>query len=193
MPAWLTLTDHGDRTATLHGTPPTQGSYPVVLQVTDGMASATQAFTITVSASPVTPTADLSITQAFQWTSSTSGVFTLTVSNLGPDPAPGAVVSDTFPVSFGSVTWTCAGAGGATCTPSGTGNLYDTLASFPAGGVVTYTVTVGVIPLGNWTNTGVVFAPLGITDPDAANNRATFKIEQIFLPVTFRQFMPPGP
>ena len=50
-PGWLTLTDNGDGTATLTGIP-TQtdtGDHPVVLQVSDGAATTTQPFTITVS------------------------------------------------------------------------------------------------------------------------------------------------
>ncbi len=53
LPAWLTLTDNGDGTATLAGTPDTPGAYPVVLQVSDRFgAFAEQSFTITVSERP---------------------------------------------------------------------------------------------------------------------------------------------
>ncbi len=51
LPAWLTLTDHGDGTATLSGTPaPTDGSaHAITLTVTDsGGLTDTQTFTITV-------------------------------------------------------------------------------------------------------------------------------------------------
>ena len=54
-PAWLTLTDHGNGTATLSGTPTNAhiGSHPLTLQVTDsGGLTATQSFTITVMAKP---------------------------------------------------------------------------------------------------------------------------------------------
>jgi len=49
-PGWLALTDHGGGTAILSGTPDTAGEYAVVLQVSDGEARDTQAFTITVVA-----------------------------------------------------------------------------------------------------------------------------------------------
>jgi VCBS repeat-containing protein len=51
-PGWLTLADNGDGTATLTGTPTHTdiGDHPVVLQVSDGAATTTQPFTITVSA-----------------------------------------------------------------------------------------------------------------------------------------------
>jgi uncharacterized repeat protein (TIGR01451 family)/CSLREA domain-containing protein len=50
-PSWLTLTDNGNGTATLSGTPLNQhvGTHNVVLQVTDGSATAEQSFTITVA------------------------------------------------------------------------------------------------------------------------------------------------
>ncbi len=47
-PVWLTLTDNGNGTAALSGTPTTPGTYPVVLQVTDGTTSVQQSFSITV-------------------------------------------------------------------------------------------------------------------------------------------------
>lgn len=47
-PAWLTLTDHGNRSATFSGTPSLSGSFPVTLQVTDGIASTQQVFTLLV-------------------------------------------------------------------------------------------------------------------------------------------------
>jgi len=51
LPGWLTLTDHGDGTATLSGTPTSAdvGDHSVGLQVTDGIETVPQPFTITVS------------------------------------------------------------------------------------------------------------------------------------------------
>jgi hypothetical protein len=56
QPGWLTLTDHGDGTATLSGTPSASdiGQAPLVLQVQDKAGlSANQSSVITVSATPV--------------------------------------------------------------------------------------------------------------------------------------------
>ncbi len=52
LPAWLTLTDNGNRTATLTGTPSAAnvGPNPVTLVASDGVNSAQQSFTITVTA-----------------------------------------------------------------------------------------------------------------------------------------------
>ena len=57
VPAWLTLTDNGNGTATLSGTPstPDVGSHGVVLTVNDGTANVQQAFTITVGAGGPSP------------------------------------------------------------------------------------------------------------------------------------------
>jgi len=49
-PSWLTLTDNGDGTASLSGTPTVAGDYNVTLNVSDGIANEEQSFTITVAA-----------------------------------------------------------------------------------------------------------------------------------------------
>ena len=85
---------------------------------------------------------------------------------------PAATVADTFPASL-TCTWTCAGAGGGTCTLAGSGNISDTV-NLPAGSV-TYTVRCA-IPAGrhrHLSNTATVTAPGGVTDPTPGNNTAT--------------------
>jgi hypothetical protein len=60
-PAWLTLTDNGDGTATLTGTPPTGsgGSYSFTLHATNGFSpAASQLFTLSVDESPAITSAD---------------------------------------------------------------------------------------------------------------------------------------
>jgi hypothetical protein len=59
LPAWLTLTDNGDRTATLAGTPGAGdvGDHAISLTVSDGTAMDVQDFTIAVAAAPVGNTA----------------------------------------------------------------------------------------------------------------------------------------
>ncbi len=120
--------------------------------------------------------ADLAITKTDGVTSATPGgsvTYTITASNAGPSNATGATVADTFPASL-TCTWTCAGAGGGTCTASGSGNLNDT-ANLPSGGSVTYTAscTISAAATGTLSNTATVTAPAGTTDPNPGNNSAT--------------------
>jgi uncharacterized repeat protein (TIGR01451 family) len=122
------------------------------------------------------PQADLSITKTDGVTTAVPGgsvTYTITASNAGPSNAPGATVADTFPASL-TPTWTCAGAGGGTCTASGSGNINDTV-NLPAGGSVTYTVSASVsaAAAGTLSNTATVTTPGGVTDPTPGNNSAT--------------------
>ena len=55
LPNWLSLTDNGNNTASLSGTPTTGGTYNVVITVDDGNGGiATQSFDITVPFPPKT-------------------------------------------------------------------------------------------------------------------------------------------
>ena len=122
------------------------------------------------------PQADLAVTKTDGVTTATPGgsvTYTITASNAGPSNAPGATVADTFPASL-TATWTCVGAGGGTCTASGSGNIGGTV-NLPAGGSVTYTVsaTVSASATGTLSNTATVAAPAGVTDPTPGNNSAT--------------------
>jgi uncharacterized repeat protein (TIGR01451 family) len=124
----------------------------------------------------LTPQADLAITKTDGLTTATAGgsvTYTITASNSGPSNATGATVADTFPASL-TCTWTCAGAGGGTCTASGSGNIGDT-ANLPSGGSVTYTAscTISASATGTLSNTATVTAPAGVTDPTPGNNSAT--------------------
>jgi len=124
----------------------------------------------------LTPQADLGITKTDGVTTAIPGgsvTYTITASNPGPSAATGATVADTFPASL-SCSWTCVGAGGGTCTASGSGNINDTV-NLPAGGSVTYTVSCSISPAatGTLSNTATVAAPAGVTDPVPGNNSAT--------------------
>ncbi len=120
--------------------------------------------------------ADLSITKTDGVTSATPGgsvTYTITASNAGPSAATGATVTDTFPASL-TCTWTCVGAGGGTCTASGSGNINATV-NLPAGGSTTHTAscTISAAATGTLSNTATVAAPAGVTDPSPGNNSAT--------------------
>jgi uncharacterized repeat protein (TIGR01451 family) len=124
----------------------------------------------------LSPQANLGITKTDGVTSATPGgsvTYTITASNAGPSNAPGSTVADTFPAVL-SCTWTCVGAGGGTCTASGSGNIGDTV-NLPNGGSVTYTASCNISPLavGTLSNTATVAAGAGVTDPTPGNNSAT--------------------
>ncbi len=136
------------------------------------------------------PNADLVVTQSYQLNFLHDITFTLTVRNLGPNAAANAVVSDTFPAGNTTWTWSCVSSGGATCTANGSGNIGDTLASFPSGGVVTYTVHGNLANWSRWTNTVEVIPPAGITDAVPNNNRATVGRYEVFLMLIFKNATP---
>src|SRR5204863_384004 len=120
--------------------------------------------------------ADLAITKTDGVTTATPGrsvTYSITASNAGPSNAPGATVADTFPAAL-TCTWTCVGAGGGTCTASGSGNINNTV-NLPSGGSVTYTssCTISAAATGSLSNTATVAAPGGVTDPTPGNNGAT--------------------
>jgi uncharacterized repeat protein (TIGR01451 family) len=140
-----------------------------VTDPTPGNNSATDSDTLGASA-------DLSITKTDGATTAIPGgstTYTIVASNAGPSNAMGATVADSFPAAL-TCTWTCAGAGGGTCTASGSGNLNDTV-NLPSGGSVTYTAScaISAAATGTLSNTATVTAPAGVTDPTPGNNSAT--------------------
>lgn len=122
------------------------------------------------------PEADLAITKTDGVTEAVPGgsvTYTITASNDGPDPVTDAIVADTFPAACGSVSWTCVGAGGGTCTAGpAAGDINDNV-NLPVGGSVTYSATcdISASATGTLSNTATVNS--AITDPDPANNSAT--------------------
>jgi uncharacterized repeat protein (TIGR01451 family) len=126
----------------------------------------------------LTPEADLSITKTDGKTNviaGTSDTYTIVVTNLGPNPVSGAMVTDTFPADFTGATFTATATGGATgFTASGSGNLSETV-NLPVGGTITYVVTgtISASATGTLTNSATVAAPAGVTDSTASNNTAT--------------------
>ncbi|GEM_PF-1615567 len=96
LPSWLTLTDHGNGTATLTGTPSTAdlGANPVTLNASDGINPPTpQSFTINVTSAPALKKTFKSIAAQDGWVleatefSNTGGTLnaTATTFNLGDD------------------------------------------------------------------------------------------------------------
>ncbi len=125
----------------------------------------------------LTPTADLGITKTDGSASYSPGLpvtYTIVASNAGPSGVTGAMVADTLPAAIVGSTWTCSGAGGGACPASGSGDIAASV-NLPAGGSVTFLLTGTVAPAatGSLVNTATVGAPLGVTDPNPANNSAT--------------------
>ena len=91
----------------------------------------------------VAAAADLAITKTDGVITASPGgsaTYTITASNAGPSAA---TVADTLPASL-TCAWACVGAGGGTCTASGSGNINDTV-NLPPGASTTYTArcTIG--------------------------------------------------
>jgi len=118
--------------------------------------------------------ADVSITKTDGVTNATPGgsvTYTITASNAGPSNAPGSTIADTFQADL-TCTWTCAGAGGGTCTAAGSGNIAD-IANLPAGGSVTYTASCVVSGAASGTLINTATVASATTDPNPGNNSAT--------------------
>jgi uncharacterized repeat protein (TIGR01451 family) len=102
-------------------------------------------------------------------------VYTIEVSNTGPQAVSGAAVSDAFPAAFSGVTWTCSATSNSSCAAaSGSGNINMTV-NLRNGGRATFIVnaTVAANATGTLVNTASVTVPANTTDPNNSNNSAT--------------------
>lgn len=161
---------------------------------TDGNAGNSQ---VTSAPLPVViPAADLGISKGTNSTSAAPGdtvIYTITLTNFGPDAAPNATMTDTLPASllFQSIDtpagWNCttpaAGATGTiTCTTASFAanasvnfNLTTTVAS-GATGTITNTATGSHSGTdGNPTNSTVTTSPIPVTTPAAVADLAATK------------------
>lgn len=93
-------------------------------------------------------------------------VYTLTVTNTGPDTATDVSLTDTLPANIRFVS---AVANQGTC--SGTSTVNCALGSLASGGQITVTITLKPTRLGTLTNTAQVTA--AENDPDASDNSAS--------------------
>lgn len=137
---------------------------------------------------PVEFAVDLAVTKTDGSTIYTPGnnvAYTIVVSNNGPFGVQNAQVTDALPTGVTTASWTCGSAtGGATCgAASGTGAI-NTTANLPAGGSVTYSLSMFVPSTfsGNLVNAATVTAPTGSPDSNTANNSATDSDTQFPLP-----------
>lgn len=122
--------------------------------------------------------------------------YTLTANNLGPCAAPNAVIADTLPAQVVGASWTCSASGGAVCPHAGpvSGNINETVATFPSGGQLVYTVSGGTVPPGvgsDVANSASIATGATNTDLASGNNSAT-EHTQFYTPTpTFTPTMTP--
>ncbi|MGE4069583.1 MAG: beta strand repeat-containing protein [Lysobacterales bacterium] len=137
---------------------------------TAGNNSATDTDTI------LPPLADLSITKTDGVSSLNAGAnttYTIVASNPTANVLSNVGVTDTFPASLSSCTWTCAASSGGGCqNASGSGNIATTTNSLGASGTLTFsaTCTLGAAATGTVANTATVSYA---NDPTPGNNSAT--------------------
>ncbi|WP_274427438.1 DUF11 domain-containing protein, partial [Chelativorans sp. YIM 93263] len=155
---------------------------PLDLSVTEIRNAATDDCTVNPNACVVTPTpeADLAITKDDGSPGYEPGedvVYTIVVTNNGPQDVQGALVNDPLPSGVTSATWSCGSpTGGASCGAPGsvTGPIVDAPVDLPVGGTVTFELTISVPDgkTGEMINTATVTSPAGIPDRDLSNNTA---------------------
>jgi uncharacterized repeat protein (TIGR01451 family) len=127
-------------------------------------------------------TADLGVSQSVTRSIGTI-TFTVVVTNGGPADADGAIISDTVTSEIEDPQWHCQAGNGARCpaaelvlnmVPGGVYSLYATLPDFPAGGIITYTISSNVGLLAQrLTNVAQVIAPTGVTDVNEPDDFST--------------------
>lgn len=164
-------------TASCAISPSATGSLANTATITSSITDPTPANNSATDTDTLTPQANVSITKTDGQTAvgaGTNTTYTITASNAGPSNAPGTTMADTFPVACTSVNWTCSGAGGGTCTASGSGNISDTV-NLPSGGSVAFSATCAISTgaTGTLSNTATAAVAGGITDPTPGDNSAT--------------------
>ena len=121
---------------------------------------------------------DLAITKTDNRSTAVPGeslTYTIRVDNNGPSIVAGARITDNFPAALQNVGYSSTVNGVVSGnTPSGSGNLSDTVA-MTAGSSVTYAVsgTVDASATGIIANTASVTVPSGFVDTNPTNNAAT--------------------
>ncbi len=173
----LRVTGRVTELATLVNTATRQSSTPVDPNAANDTGTATLTSSVVADLSltktPSTPVAAAG--SSFTWT--------VAVVNNGPSPAVGASVTDSFPVPFTGVTWTCTASSGSRCTsPSGTGTIAATV-DLLAGGSATFVATGLSAPVGSspLVNVATVAVAAGTTDPDLSNNSDTSAVGSVPL------------
>lgn len=122
------------------------------------------------------PTADLAITKVNNVNFVTGNdpvTYVIAVTNIGTGSASNATVQDLLPDTMINASWTCDAGTGASCMPSGVGDIVDTTVVIPPSASVVYTLTVDL----NVTETDRLINTATVTsaslDRDLTNNTAT--------------------
>ena len=149
-----------------------------------GTATATITSTPTGTPTPTTtPTAsdsDLSITKSQSIVIGNLITFTVVARNLGPNPADGAIITDTTTADLYNATWSCVSVPSSICAGrTGVGAVRDTLVVFPVGGTITYTMPALLSRWYFFRNTAEIVAPRGDSNP--SNNIATVELYTTML------------
>ena len=164
LPSGVTFTDNGNGTATLAGTPASfaSGTYPLTLTATNAAGHTSQAFTLTVGASPTITSAN-----STTFTVGHAGTFTVTTSGGYPTP-PALTETGALPSGV-----TFHDNGNGTATISGTPTTGGT---FP----ITITANNGFAPVATQSFTLTVNGPPTITSANittfTAGLPALFKV-----------------
>ena len=100
--------------------------------------------------------------------------------NLGPNPADGAVITDTMSADLYNATWSCVSVPSSICAGrTGVGAIRDTLVVFPVGGTITYTMPASLSRWYFFRNTAEIVAPRGDSNP--SNNVAMVELYTVML------------
>lgn len=134
----------------------------------------------TATTTITTPSADLSISKSNGVSTVTRGgvtAYTIALGNAGPSAANNAIVTDTPSAGLVLLSVTCSAQGGAVCPVSLSTSTFQaglTIATFPAGGSLTFTLNAQISASGgSVTNTVTITPPVGTIDPTPANNIAS--------------------
>jgi len=177
VPTWLTLTDHGNKTATLSGIPSCQdtGTHNVSLETSDGTFSATQNFSFDIRTCPPSNfTTTATATQAtvsqvvLNWTDNSQDETGFKVYRDGVEFTPSPLVAQDMS-SYKDTGLTCA-----------TTYLYEIAATNALGdsAKVAQTLTTPPCSPSNFVVTGVTSGGAGFSWQDNSLDETGFKIER---------------
>jgi YVTN family beta-propeller protein len=151
---------------------------PVACHVLATNAKGNGAYSANVSVTPAAvPTTDLAVSVSNNTGYVRGGStisYTIGLRNQGANAVVGAHLTDVSGAGVDTPTWTCSSSDGATCPPSGTGDV-DLLADLPpnTGITVMLQVHVPTLPETPLLNTVSVQAPATVPDTNAVNDTAS--------------------